>query len=80
MAGTKSMNDCPKCCVQCIDACLVAIKMMAAGSDYANDYCKLCADICDWCAEQCSEHEHKHCQKCAESCRTCAEECRKMAA
>ena len=54
MAGMKSMNDCPICGVQCIDACLVSIKMMAADSNYAVQYAKFCADICDWCAEQCA--------------------------
>ena len=76
----KSMNDCPICGVQCIDVCLVPIKMMTADSNYAVQYAKLGTDICDWCAEQCAEQAHEHCQKCAESCRICAEECRKMAA
>ena len=80
MAGKKSMNDCPKCCAECVDACLMSIKMMAADSKHASQYCLLCALICEWCAEQCGAHEHEHCQICAESCKKCAEECRKIAA
>lgn len=78
MAGQKSMNDCPKCCVVCIDACYVSVKMMAADSQYAEQYCKICAEVCDYCAGQCAEHDHEHCQACAKACRECAEACRKM--
>ena len=78
MATKESMNDCPRCCVDCVDACLIAVKFMASDSKYAKQYCSLCADICDWCAAQCAEHDHAHCQKCAESSRKCAEACRAM--
>lgn len=80
MATEQSDNDCPRCCMECIDSCLVCIKSMAADSRFAGRYAAICADICDWCAEQCEAHDHDHCQRCAESCRKCAEECRKIAA
>ena len=78
MAGKESHNDCPLCCALCIDACLAAIKFMAAGSPFAVEYCKLCMDVCAWCAEQCMQHEHKHCKECAESCLRCVEQCRNV--
>ena len=80
MAGKESKNDCPNCCVECIDACYACIKSMAADSKWAEEYCRICAAICDWCAKQCVEHDHEHCQKCAASCRKCAELCRDMVA
>ena len=80
MAGKESMNDCPLCCIQCIEACLVAIKFMIADSKFTPEYCRLCALICEWCAEQCNQHEHEHCKICAASCLACAKECRKHAA
>ncbi|MEO0733555.1 MAG: four-helix bundle copper-binding protein [Bacteroidota bacterium] len=80
MAGQKSMNDCPLCCVQCIPVLKASIALMTAGSRYSKQQCELCAEICDYCAEQCGAHDHEHCQRCAESCRKCAEACRKMAA
>ncbi len=80
MATQKSMNDCPRCCIECVDACQVAIKAMINDSKWAGDYCKICAEICEWCAKECKEHTDDHCKACAESCRKCAEECRKMAA
>ncbi|WP_179353820.1 four-helix bundle copper-binding protein [Winogradskyella vidalii] len=80
MAGKESHNDCPDCCVQCVNACDVLIKMMTAESAYVKQYALLCAEICDYCADHCEEHEHDHCKQCAKTCRACAEACRKIAA
>ena len=80
MAGMESMNDCPWCCVQCIEVLQASIGLMAAESKFAAEHCALCAKVCEYCAEQCAAHDHDHCQRCAESCRECAAECRKMAA
>ena len=79
MAGMESKNDCPKCCALCIDACLASIKFMVAGNLFAAEYCGICADVCQWCAEQCGQHEHEHCVRCANSCVKCMEECRAIA-
>jgi hypothetical protein len=80
MAGMKSDNDCPYCCIQCIEVLEATIGLMAAGSKFSKEQGELCAKVCDYCAEECAAHDHDHCQRCAESCRKCAEECRKMAA
>lgn len=77
MAGKESMNDCPSCCIQCIDAGSICIKFMVADSLFVKDYLRLCAQICEWCAEQCQAHNHEHCKLCATSCMACADECRK---
>ncbi len=73
MAGKESMNDCPKCCIECADACEMCMKMMIRGSKWANDYARICSEVCEWCASQCGQHGHDHCKKCAESCRRCAD-------
>jgi len=80
MAGKESKNDCPKCCIECIDACDVLIKKMTSDSAYVKQYALLCAEICEYCTDHCEEHDHEHCKKCAQSCRACAEECQKIAA
>ncbi|WP_246126027.1 four-helix bundle copper-binding protein [Bizionia myxarmorum] len=36
--------------------------------------------MCEWCAKQCSQHDHDHCQVCAASCLACAEACNEYAA
>lgn len=80
MMGKNSHNDCPACCYECLELCLLCMRALARNSPYAKDYCTLCAAVCDWCQEQCSAHNMDHCRQCAESCRECAEECRKLAA
>ena len=81
MVGMKSMNDCPYCCIQCIEVLQATIGLMAADSKFSKQQCALCAEVCDYCAALCAEHTgHEHCMRCAETCRKCAEECRKMAA
>jgi hypothetical protein len=65
--------------LDCADMCLVAAKMMSAKSIFSIDVCKLCAEICGKCAEECRNHtEIEHCEDCIEACLKCAEECRKM--
>jgi len=80
MIGKESKNDCPRCCLQCVEACQICIKYMIADSRFVKDYCLLCAQVCEWCAEECAQHDSEHCQKCAASCLACAAECRTYAA
>lgn len=79
MIDTDSNNDCPHCCRECLDICLLCAQAEARGSKYLDKICKLCAEVCRWCAEQCGAHDHEHCQACAEACRKCADECLAMA-
>ena len=79
MATKQSHNDCPRCCIECVDICGQCVRSMARNSRYTDQLCQKCAEICEWCAEQCAAHEHDHCQRCAASCRHCAEECRQIA-
>ncbi|WP_391570438.1 four-helix bundle copper-binding protein [Pseudobythopirellula maris] len=80
MLGKESMNDCPKCCLECAAICRACVEAMAIGGKHAGAFCKLCAEVCQYCADQCGAHDHDHCQKCAESCRRCAESCQAVAA
>ncbi|WP_417848633.1 four-helix bundle copper-binding protein [Thalassoglobus sp.] len=79
MLDEQSDNDCPRCCRECIDLCLLCAQAIARNSRFSEEICKLCADACEWCAEQCGAHDHDHCQKCAEACRACVKSCRSMA-
>lgn len=79
MAGHESNNDCPKCCMLCEDMCASMITAVAAKSPFAVETARLCATLCDWCAESCAAHAHEHCLQCAKACRICAEACRAVA-
>ena len=80
MVGQKSDSDCPRCCVDCIAICQLAVQAMSSGSPFADKICALCAEICTWCAEECESMGHDHCKACAEACRRCADTCSSMAA
>lgn len=76
----KMMARCIALDLDCSDICRTAAGHMARTSEFARQVCRLCADICEACGEECGKHQVDHCQECAQACRRCAEECRKMAA
>ena len=75
-----AMAKCIALDMDCAQACRLAAALMSRGSRYAPAVCKLCADICEACGEECGTHEMDHCQACSEACRRCAQACRAMAA
>ncbi len=94
-ACAESCEYCATCCLReqdvkmlvrciqinrdCATICLAAGTAMSRDSEYAKIACKVCADVCDACAQECEKHaDMDHCQKCAQACRKCAEECRRM--
>lgn len=76
----EKMVPCIRLDRECAESCLAAIRAITRGSDQVESICRLTAELCDKCADECAQHEAEHCQVCAEACRRCAEECRKMAA
>lgn len=76
----KMMAKCISLDMQCAAICASAAQLMSLGSEHAKAMCKICAEACEACYQECSKHDHKHCQECAALCKACAEECRKMAA
>ena len=72
MAGCISLD------MRCAAACYAAAQMMSMGHDRAEEYGRLCADLCRECAEECRRHDMEHCQLCAKVCRACAEECAQL--
>ncbi|MDB5202335.1 MAG: four-helix bundle copper-binding protein [Ferruginibacter sp.] len=69
------MAKCIQLSMECSAICYAAAQLMSLGSDRIKDICKLCAEMCDACAAECSSHENEHCQECAEACTKCADEC-----
>ena len=66
--------------MECAAMCYVSAQLMSLGSEKTNAVCRLCAQLCSDCANECSKHETEHCKECAEMCRQCADECSRMAA
>ena len=75
----KMMARCIELDRDCADICRLAAILMSRESDYAKEFCALCAKICRACGEECAKHEMDHCQECAKACMNCAEECERMA-
>lgn len=76
----KMMARCITLDRECADLCLLAARLMARGAENAQAFCRLCADTCRACGEECGKHEAEHCQACSRACLACAEECARMAA
>ena len=74
----KMMARCIQLDMECAAICRSATELMSLGSEYSHQLCKLCAEICRACGNECSQHDMQHCQDCAEACRRCAEECESM--
>ena len=80
--NVEQMARCLRLDRDCAEACQMAVRVMVRGGENVAEVCRMCAVICDRCAEECEKHaaHHEHCRICAEICRRCAEECRRMAA
>jgi len=76
----EMMRECIKLDMQCASVCRLAAQFMTLNSASAKELCRLCADICQKCGDECATHEHDHCQDCSRACHHCAEQCRQMAA
>jgi hypothetical protein len=75
----KMMASCAQINRECAAVCWTSSALMSMDSQFAKQFCNLCADVCDACAQECEHHDVDHCKQCAQACRNCAEECRKMA-
>jgi hypothetical protein len=62
----------------CAESCQTTANFMLIGAEKHKAMCRLCAEICEACAQ--SSKELGDMQDCVEACRRFAESCRKMAA
>ena len=76
----KMMVRCIALDMDCAQLCQASVALMCGGSDLAPALCKVCAQACQACGDECARHDMDHCQQCAEACRRCADACASMAA
>ena len=71
---------CIRLCQDCAGICVLSAQWMSRLSSSADMLHRVCADICDRCAEMCERHtlHHPLCEECAAVCRHCAQICREM--
>jgi hypothetical protein len=66
--------------LDCATLCNASAKLMIHNSDFHSDECKVCAEICNRCAESCKKiGNDAQMQSCIEICLRCAESCHEMA-
>jgi hypothetical protein len=69
-----------KLLVDCAEICRTAAAFMARGSRHDAGLCRVCALVCQACADDCARFSgDKKMMRCAEACRRCAESCTHMA-
>src|SRR5205085_1292405 len=61
---------------ECADICQLTASVLSRESENADKYLKLCADICEVCADECKKHDMGHCRDCARACSNCSVLCR----
>ena len=64
--------------LDCAEICQTAANFMLRGSGQHKLTCRVCAEVCDACAQSCEQVGGM--DECARICRECAESCRRMAA
>ena len=74
----KIMAACIQLDMECAVICYAAAQLMSLGSNKAKQICRICADLCEACANECGKHQHGHCQECAKACKECASICSTM--
>ncbi len=55
-------KNCIKILMECAKMCEMSVGLMAMNGQFAKDHCKLCATICDKCAQECKMVQDEHCQ------------------
>ena len=75
----KKLAYCIKLNHDCAAVCFLAIDTMASVSEFAQQVCYMCEEVCKACAAECEKHAHmQHCKECAKACTICAKMCREM--
>ncbi|WP_225335321.1 four-helix bundle copper-binding protein [Halomicrobium urmianum] len=77
--GDEDMARCIQLCRDVADLAVLHAQFMARDSGYRKQIARVCAGVCEECAEECERHDHEHCQVCADVVSDCAETCREMA-
>jgi len=80
MGGRHSAAAHIKLLQDCAQICLTSADFMIRMSNFHQQTCGVCAEICRRCAEDCEQiaEGDDFMKECAEVCRRCAESCREM--
>ncbi|RII31836.1 four-helix bundle copper-binding protein [Clostridium chromiireducens] len=68
-ADVQARKNCTSILVECAQMCQMSSSMMAIDGQHVKEHCKLCATVCDKCAQECDMFKDDHCKQCADECR-----------
>jgi len=77
--GDSEMDESGRGCIDCAQICWTTASYASRGSKSLGEVTRICAHICNACADECEKFLDDDMQRCAEQCRRCAEECRSYA-
>jgi hypothetical protein len=64
----------------CADVCLLTTRLLAQESEFVQEYCALCAEVCHMLREECLKQPSLSCcQRCADLALSCDRACQKAA-
>jgi hypothetical protein len=80
MGGDHAETSHIRLLLDCAEICQTSANFMLRMSNFHNQTCGVCAEVCEHCARDCERFEDDEMmQQCAEACRSCARSCREMA-
>lgn len=62
--------------LNCAEICQTSANLMLSSSALSNQFCGICAEVCDACAASCEQTGDM--DACVKVCRECSESCRAM--
>jgi hypothetical protein len=62
--------------MDCAEICQLSARLQLGSSEFAEEFCALCAQVCLACADSCDALEGM--DDCAQACRDCARSCETM--
>ena len=67
-------------CLLSMLICSFVAKALSSQTNFKNQLCQVCAEICRVCSVECMKHAHtyQHCLRCALACESCAIACDKV--
>lgn len=71
----SKMTRCIELARECADFCQYTSSIYSRESENAEKFLRLCAEICEDCADECEKHTNEKCIMCAKICRKCSEMC-----
>ena len=73
MGGAHAEPSHMRLMLDCAAVCELAARLQLGASEFADDFCALCAEVCLACADSCDGLEGM--EDCAQTCRDCAAQC-----